>query len=207
MAHGIRDPVAKAFQEIYPNNPLIKLNDSERKYLWALLVVYSQAAAEVSDPRPPIKTLESMSKKLAAAGRLASDLESEVFQGPFSELLRPFTAGFDCLPKQLARFSRRLGRVLDTFGKPGHKGRNLANQFLIQASEFVSMRTGQFNDEHLAELFQAIGSPPTLEELSDTEGLSGAAIHKRRERFKEQYPMLYVAALRRAARYFERKAR
>jgi hypothetical protein len=40
----IRDFAAKAFQEIHPDNPLNKLNDSDRKILWALLMAYAHAS-------------------------------------------------------------------------------------------------------------------------------------------------------------------
>ncbi len=76
-------------------------------------------------------------------------------------------------------------------GKRGHKRQMFAGQFLIEASEFVRLKTGQHYDEHLAELFQAIGT------RSINEDLSGDAIRKKREYFDKWYPRLYKSVLKR----------
>jgi hypothetical protein len=85
-----------------------------------------------------------------------------------------------------------LGEVLNSVGKPGHKDEVLATQWLIQASEFVRWKTRQYNDEHLAEVFQVIAKRPISDDFS------GAAIRKKRLYLKKHYPMLYANALKRA---------
>ena len=196
MADRIADWAGKAFQEIHPKNPLNKLNDSDRKALWALLMAYDYASRIKRGERTNafLKELDSMSKTVADAAKLGARLKSQVFEGTSSEALRPFTAGFEDLPMRLIGFSKTLGEALNSFGKQGHKAKILANQSLVQASEFVLVKTGQHYDEHLAELFQAIGNRP--EELE----LTGDAIRKKREHLKGSYPVLYANALKLAKR-------
>jgi hypothetical protein len=56
---------------------------------------------------------------------------------------------------------------LGAIGKPGHKHKSFPNQLIVAASEFVRCKTGSYNDEHLAEIFQ-----PIANDVSDD--LSGA---------------------------------
>src|ERR1039458_1069850 len=74
----------------------------------------------------------------------------------------------------------------------GHKDEVLATQRLIQASEFVRLKTRRYNDEHLAGVFQIITKRPISDDFS------GAAIRKKRLYLKKHYPVLYANALRRA---------
>jgi len=192
VADRIGDSAAKAFQEIHPNNPLNKLNDSDRKALWASLMAYAYASRTERGERANtfFEEWESMSKTVADAAKLGARLKSQVFEGTSSEALRPFTAGFEDLPMRLIGFSKTLGEALNSSGKRGHKAKILATQSLIQASEFVRLKTGQHYDEHLAELFQAIGNRSAAEELS------GDAIRKKREYLKKHYPALYADAVK-----------
>ena len=162
MADRIGDWAGKAFQEIHPNNPLNKLNDSDRKALWALLMAYAYASRAKRGERTNafLKELDSMSKTVADAAKLGTRLKSKVFEGTSSEALRPFTAGFDDLPVRLIEFSKTLGEALNSFGKQGHKAKIFANQSLVQASEFVLAKTGQHYDEHLASCFRRLGIAP-----------------------------------------------
>jgi hypothetical protein len=129
---------------------------------------------------------------LEKEAKLGSKLESEVFHGPNSDVLLPYISSFSDLPRQLTEFTKVVGGMLDLFGKRGHKEGNLYGFFLIVASEFVRLKTGQHYDEHLAELYQAVS------ERSLTEDLSGDAIRKRREYLKKSYPDLYSWMLERA---------
>jgi hypothetical protein len=61
----------------------------------------------------------------------------------------------------------------------------------VAASEFVRLRTGQYFDEHVAELYQAI----TASKHSLSEDLSGDAIRKKRDYTAKNYPDLYSEAL------------
>lgn len=195
----IRDFAAKAFQEIHPNNPRNKLNDSDRKILWALLMAYAHASRTKHGGKAKafFEEWDSMSKTVADAAKLGARLKSQIFGGTTSsQALVPFAAGFEDLPMRLIVFSKTLGEALDSFGKPGHKDKVLVTQG-IQASEFVYLKTGQHYDEHLAELFQAIGKRSAAEDLSRD------AIRKKRERLKEHYPVLYANAVKRAKRKHE----
>ena len=87
-----------------------------------------------------------------------------------------------------------MGENLKLLGKPGHKGRNIKSKFLIIASEFVRLKLGDYFDEHLAELYEAVTAPPFKEELS------GDAIRKKRKYLKTNYPGLYAEILKEAMR-------
>jgi hypothetical protein len=199
MANNTRNSVDKAFQMTHRDNPLRQLNPSERKYLWALLL-FANAAMSPQKGDAIFKKLDRMSKIVSDATNLSTELKSQVFSGSSSEALGSFTAGFEDLPMRLIEFSKPLKQVLDSVGKPGHKKEALVTEYIVQASEFVLVRIGQYNDQHLSELFQAIG---TRAEDSSID-LSSEAIHKRRERFREQYPLRYASTLRRVRRYFEK---
>jgi hypothetical protein len=132
-----------------------------------------------------------MGQYVQNAAKLGARLKSQIFGGTTSsQALVPFAAGFEDLPLRLIVFSKTLGEALNSFRKPGHKDKVLATQGLIQASEFVFLKTGQHSDEHLAELFQAIGK------RSAAEDLSGDAIRKKRKYLSERYPILYAQALK-----------
>ena len=175
-----------------PDNPLNRLNDADRVLLFSMLMIYDVVTTRVAKDRPEEDPLERMAKLAADAAILSAKLESEVFQGPYADVFLPYISSFRDLPRRLAEFSELIGRKLNLLGKPGHKGRNLRNQYLILASEFVRLKAGQHYDEHVAELYQAIpGRPPS-------EDLAGDAIRKKRDYIKRCYPDLYGETLNRA---------
>ena len=141
-----------------------------------------------------------MSKTAAEAAKLGGKIKTQILQGPHSLAMRPFVLGFEDLPSRLAAFSRRLSTALDSIGKPGQKRKILEDRMLVEASEFVRVRTGQHYDEHLAELIQAVGMPFRLEELS------GDAIRKKRKFLKDQYPAQYASSVRSVRRLSGDKA-
>jgi hypothetical protein len=143
VADGIGNRVAKAFQSVYSNNPVSRLSVSDRTYLWSLLVAYRYASGTKHGERANsfFEEWDSMSKTVADAAKLGEKLKSLIFDGASSGALRPFTAGFEDLPMRLIGFSKALGEVLNSVGKPGHKDEVLATQWLIQASEFVRWKT------------------------------------------------------------------
>jgi hypothetical protein len=184
--------VVNAFRSIGPDNPLKKLNDLDRKYLWALLVIFDHGGRQMRKEEASSDSLERLSSITVDAAKLAKSLRSVAFKGPFSEAIRGATAGYEDLPMRLTRFSERLEKALGSIGKPGHKRKTIAARSLVEASEFVRLKIGQYYDEHVAELFQAISGST----LSDD--FSGDAIRKKRERLKRQYPVLYANALQSA---------
>lgn len=201
MSTSTKDPVARAFSGLHTNNPLNQLDDSDRKFLWALLMMYAEVTKRRKTRNAVLDELErgskTVSKIVADAARLAARLETELFQGPFAEPLRPFLVGFKDLPVRLVQFSNRIEMVLNSTGKAGHKRQNLAAQFLLQASEFVRLKTGQHNDEHVADLFQQIGKRSVKLDLS------GDAIRKKRKYLQNQNPIASANAVRRARRHCE----
>lgn len=187
MVYDLRVPAAKAFEHLADNNPLKKLNETDRIALVALLKVHNVMTRERKSGDDP---LEQLAKILADAATFGARLESVVFRGPHSKLLNPYTHSFADIPKRLVKLSQLSGALLGPIGKRGHKGRNIANRFLITASEVVQLLTGRHYDEHLAELFQAVAKRPLSEDLS------GDAIRKKREYLKTRYPGLYADALK-----------
>jgi hypothetical protein len=196
MVVDLNRPTAQAFRHIAANNPLRKLSEPDRELLYSMLKIYSavtiQGGKRRSRGRSKDGFLEMEAKLVADAAKLGSELEAEVFHGPNSDVLLPFISSFSDLPRQLAEFSKVVGGMLDLFGKRGHHEGNLYGFFLIVASEFVRLKTGQHYDEHLAELHQVIS------ERSLSEDLSGDAIRKRRKYLKKCYPELYSWMLERA---------
>ena len=192
MVVDLVGPTAQAFRHIAATNPLRKLSGPDQKILYSMLKVYAAVTTQNGKRRSKDGLLEKEAKLVADAAKLGSKLESEVFHGPDSDVLLPYISSFSDLPRQLTEFSKVVGGMLDLFGKRGHKEGNLYGFFLIVASEFVRLKTGQHYDEHLAELYQAVS------ERSLTEDLSGDAIRKRREYLKKNYPDLYSWMLERA---------
>lgn len=194
MAFDITKRVGKAFESTGPRNPLNRLQEVDKCLLWAWLTVYSSCEVEPKKRFDFLSWLERTTQTAADADALATRIQAQVFQSEFAKSVSPFVIGFQDVPLRLHAFASRLGEVLGSFGKPGHKGRVLNNRFLIMASEFVRLRTGKHHDEHLAELYQAIRMEP--ENSSATPGdFSGDAIRKKREHFKKTYPLLYRHAM------------
>lgn len=191
-ADGIKNPVAEAFRAIRPNNPLSKLDDSDRKFLWASLMMYAEAATRRRKRDAVLDGLERLSRIVAAAAKAAEKLELEVFRGPFSEQLRTLIVGYEDLPIRFKRLTKELEQALDSTGKPGHKRRTLATGFLIQASEFVRLKTNQPHDGYLVELFQVIEKNSLSKKMCDD------TIRKKREYLKKHNPLAYSRALKAA---------
>ncbi len=192
MVFDLVGPTAQAFSHIALDNPLKGLSAPDRKLLYSMLKVYAAVTKPTRKGRSEEDPLESVAKLINAAAKLGAALDSDVFHGPISDVLHPYTSSFSDLPGRLADFSKELSGKLDLIGKSGHKEGNLYGFFLIVASEFVRVKTGQYYDEHLAELYQAIS------ERSLSEDLSGDAIRKRRKYLKKHYPDLYFWMLERA---------
>jgi len=199
VSHILNVRAAKAFENISPGSPLNELYERDRAYLCALLFLYAWLTTELRKGKTADDTVEKVSKVVADAATYAAKLELELFRGPHSDVLRPFSAKYEDLPERLVRLSEELGTLLDSVGKRGHKQRVFATQFLVEASEFVRLRTGQHYDEYLAELFQSVAEG--LRPLS--EDLSGDAIRKNREYAKRNYPEFCAQALERARTAFK----
>ena len=180
----------KAFQSTHPKNPLNKLDDGDRMVLFVLLKSYAVQAEDIRRKAVEDDSLERAENIMAEVAKLATKLESEIFQGPDSDFLNIISTTYRDIPKRLAEFSMLGKLMLGGFGKPGHKAKILANHSLVMASVFVRSRIGQHFDEHLSELFQAIADHPV------NEVFNGDAIRKRREFLKKHYPRIYEDALK-----------
>ena len=180
---------AKAFEPLHRDTPLIKeLDDGDKMALVVLLKVYEEAKQE-GRCDPYLKQMERVAKLATEAAAFGAKLESEVFQGPFADYLPPYTSKYRELPKQLAEFSQDYGFYMRRFGKSGHKAKIHADYWLVMASEFVRLKTGQYFDGHLAELYKAI-----LESYP-TKDLSANAIRKMKKYIKKYHPRLNADAL------------
>ena len=105
----------------------------------------------------------------------------------FAQALQDVLGDFHDLAMRLKAFALLFGGLGDQLlGKRGHHGRLWKNQFLVMASEFIRHKTASYNDEHWAELIQAINR------TSDLADFSGDAIHKRRQNLKRTYPLAYA---------------
>ena len=190
----VRRNATKAFKALGPRNPLKELHEPERDFLYSTLELFATLISS-PDGTHAFASIEDARRTAFEAGLLSSKLQ-EVFKGPDSDLFRPFLLEFSQLPTQLAKFSEVLKEVSDLIGKPGHKDQNFNNVWLIVASEFVRLSTGQPFDEHLAELYQAIAGERSLTDLS------GDAIRKKRVYLARNYRALSCWAQSLAARAF-----
>jgi hypothetical protein len=185
------DPATRAFREVGPNNPLRGLDVASKKRLWGLLKLYAmiQQFDQKSDDDP----LELAARAVADAGKVAADLKAHLFGGPLADVLAPLVPNFFVdLPRRLQIFSEVMGALLGLTGKSGHKDELFKNQVLVMASEFVRLKLRRFYDEHVAELYQAIGNGDFSSDFS------ADAIRKKRNYLKRKYPQLYDVALERA---------
>jgi len=196
MSYDRQAAAATAFSHLGPRNPISQLDEPDRMFLWALLVVYARSANAKQDGVAPFEPLDIVHKLVADAAKLAKGLESEVFAGPLSEMLLPYTQAFQELPSRIAEFSAQLKAGILTVGKPGYQQSVFANTFLVRASELVRLKTGQHYDEHLAELFQGISGNGGTQ----AEELSGDAIRKKRMYLASKYPDLYAHSINEAAK-------
>jgi len=168
---------------------LRNLSSEDQVVLWALLKLYD-AGNRGDKKRSPVAELEKLTELAKRTAQLAQELGTDVFSGPMAPLLSQVTTGYEHLPKQLGQFSTRLGTALSHLGKPGRKYEVATKKWLVVASEFVRLKSGQYYDEHLTELFQAI-----REDTGIDDDFSGDAIRKQRERMSKEYPAAYQAAI------------
>jgi len=140
MLDDLAGRTAKAFQSLHPDAPIQGLDDGDRMALVVLLKVYDEANQEGGSD-PYFEQMERVAKVAAEAAAFSAKLESEVFQGPFSDYLPPYTSKFRELPKQLHEFSKEYGFYMRRFGKSGHKAKIHADYWLVMASEFVRLKT------------------------------------------------------------------
>lgn len=179
--------VAEEFADNGPNNPLNKLEARDKAQLLAIMVVYEHFR-DASDEKIT-ESAERVARLAADAGKLARRIEIELSEGSFLGIWEKLLDHCRDLQSKLSWFSIGVGELMDSTGKKGHKQNNLSNCFLVTASEFVRLKTGTYNDEHFAELFQGRSDIPESKELS------GDAIRKKREYLQKKYPNLYGAAV------------
>jgi hypothetical protein len=191
MLEAARRNTANAFEDLGPKNPLRQLREEDRQLLWAYLKLFAFMTEHLDRRELDEELGKRAQRTVCEAARFAARLEADVFQGALAKGLRPFISGFEALPEQLRAFADNIGWVLDLAGKPGRQGELFINQLLIMASELVRLRIGSPFDEHVAELFQTIAT-------NKESDFSGAAIHKKRNYLKKNYPHLYQSTIRRA---------
>jgi hypothetical protein len=195
MTHDLAGLSRRAFQKLEKGNPLEKLPESVRILLCSMLLL--GATIEKADRQSDEDPFKRVAELAREAGRLGARLESEVFHGPYSDLM-PFTSGFSNLPERLTEFSKIVSEVMAPFGGPGHEGKVFDVFPLILATEFVRLRTGHFYYETLAELYQYVSGR--------RKHFSADTIRRRRDRLKEQSPLIYSWMLERARRANESSA-
>jgi len=188
-----------AFQSLLEDGPLARLDDGDRMVLFVLLKVYEEARQEGGSD-PYLKQMERVAKLATEAAAFGAKLESEVFQGPFADYLPPYTSKYRELPKQLAEFSMEYGFYMRRFGMSGHKAKIHADCWLVEATEFVRLKTGQYGYDKIGVLLNAIGR------YRGTDKPSGEAIRKKRLAIKKHYRHLYDEVLKTAKRAYDTSA-
>ena len=181
------DSVKKAFAQTGPRNPLKKLSGPDKKVLYALLCIY----AVMADPRKKFVVAglwEDASKIAKQSKALATRIENYIFHGLSGQAFAQHFLGYRHLPRELSSFSHELDKKANALGKPGHKATMLSTSTLVMASEFVRRKTGNYQDEHIAELYQAICDTGLSNDFS------GDAIRKKRVSLQQRNPALYAYA-------------
>lgn len=164
--------------------------------LIVLLAMYESAKQDGSGD-PDFKQMERIAKVAAEAARLSAKIQLEIFEGPFADYMHPYTSKYRELPKLLAEFSMEYGFYMRRYGKSGHKAKIHAHHWLVMASEFVRLKTGEYCDGQMGELIQAVGNHPNPEAKSDE------SIRKTRLFLKKHYRWQYEDALKSAKRACE----
>ena len=179
--------VCSAFGGLNLQNPLLRLRVEDKILLWALLkVIDSRKHGSVqSDIDNLFEEVRQTAKDAAA---LANRIENVVFSGPVGQILngKPMLC-FRDLPKLLTAYADQLRELMSHTGKSGHTKEAFGNMYLVVVSEFLKLKTGSYNDDHLADLGQQIG------EIG-----GGESIRKRRALFKRTYPAAYAFAVQKA---------
>jgi hypothetical protein len=181
------DSVRKAFAQTGPSNPLRKLSGPDKEVLYALLGTY----AVMADSRKKFvvgELWEDASKIAKQSKALATRIEDYIFHGPSGQAFAQHFLGYRHLPKELSSFSNELDKKANALGKPGHKATMLSTSKLVMASEFIRRKTGDYQDEHIAELYQAIC------DRDSSDDFSGDAIRKKRASLRQRNPALYAYA-------------
>lgn len=173
------------FAEISRGNPLNKLTKLERMRLLGLLALYAYYR---DTDNAFVESLERAANITTEAKELATGLDWLLVGGIASPLPESHVNKYRDLQSGLSAFAIQVGELLDLSGKPGHKKKSLSNTFLVAASELVKLKTGTYNDEHLAELFQATGG------IDGSKDFSGDAIRKKRDYLQTNYPNLFSSA-------------
>jgi hypothetical protein len=190
-------PVARAFECLGEANPLRRLSNQDQELVWANLMFFQIKRDErIRGPlKGPLEELEGIAKAASDAANLAAKIE-EFLQNDCGEVLNRRLTGFGCLPTLLKSFASKVNGdgLLSAFGETRFKrARAFEDQLLIHASQLVLQKTGSWNDEHLAELYQSMRSDLGRD-------FSGEAIRRRRERFKKEHPKLYNLTVLSASR-------
>ena len=172
--------VDSGFAHTGPKNPLRTMNPDDKIVLVSLLTLYLE-------PCPPEDAAFEQAAETATHASALAERIHQLLGTYFAEALHHVLNNFHDLPTRLRTFSLLFGGLCDQLlGKRGHHGRLWKNQLLVMASEFVRRKTNRYNDEHLAELIQAINR------TFDLADFSGDAIHKRRQNLKRTYPLVYA---------------
>jgi hypothetical protein len=180
------------------------LDEADRWLLVSLLEVFlalpvlpDNAVGDLEKLAETARQTKTCAKKI----RFALDCQFIQILEPMPSLKAALGNFYD-LPPRLEAFGILLGGLLDrVVGKSGQKSKVAKNQFLVMASEFVRLKTNRYNDEHLAELIQA------LSDQADLSDFSGDAIHKKRQHMKRMYPLVYASLFNRVRDFRIRETR
>jgi hypothetical protein len=180
--------IARVFANLGPNNPLRAMNAADRKAVWGSLMIFAES---IDDPHKSLhlERMEHLAKVVSDAARLSAEIE-KLLRNDYGEVLNRRLIASKGLPAQLNSFMIEVGGLLYATGF--QKQRAFADCPLIYASELVRLRTGTWNDVHLEELLRAM--------RDEDKEYSGDAIHKKRERFKASYPLIYRLIVQKVSR-------
>jgi hypothetical protein len=180
--------IARKFGELGPKNPLRTMPEADQKLVLGALMIFAEFIDEPSES-DNLKSIEHLAQVVSDAARLSAEIE-KALATDYGEVLNRRLIASKNLPEQLNSFMIDVGGLLYATGFK--KQRAFSDYPLIYASELVRLRTGTWNDVHLEELLGAM--------RNEDKEYSGDAVHKKRERFRANYPLIYKGIVQKVSR-------
>jgi hypothetical protein len=181
----MRERFPYVFDLLSPYNRLLALEPCDRLELSNLL---SEAGALMKSKRLRERKNEFDAGHLVAEQciALAAALREHIFSKPRWKEERLIKSAA-ILPGMLEIFGKALKRRAGLSMKKGQAHKDIPRRYLVEASEFVRLTTGQYHDDDFAELAKYY-----LKRTTRGSHVNGAWIADRRNEFRTSYPNRFL---------------
>ena len=175
-----RDPLF--YDQLWSNSSLHRLSHGDRLELRALLV----KAGDTTSAEMLRKNKHELDAEHIVAAQCIS-LARALRQPIFSHSLWKEDKFIKFLPDLIEALGKRLKRKANRFHRGGQAHKDIPRRHLIEACEFVRLKTGYYNDADLAELAKFY-----LPKTTRGNDVSEEWIADRRQEFRDSYPDLFL---------------